>query len=271
MPAFSLRREFATRLFENKGDGTFAPIDLPVEVQIAPVQAFIVEDFNQDGLQDILLAGNNYATRAEWGRDNAGQGLLLLGQGSLQYTSINPQQFGPVFNGDVRAMVMLNSTARNQVIVAENNGSVRVWELAKFNDTPLAQHMNGVAFSWAFTSVATTPCLIKKNVRLHGMFVKLQRRANSREVIFLRLCRCAGSSAGMSGRLRRRANSREVIFLRLCRYASRSAGMSGRLRRRANSREAIFLRLCRCAGSLVGMPGRLQRCANGSDDMVTRR
>lgn len=116
--------DFETRLFENDGTGTFTPVALPVKAQVAPVRAFLVQDFNSDGLQDILLAGNNFATRAEWGRDNAGEGLLLLGQPGLQFETVPPSTFGISLNGDVRHIAQLRGDSR--ILVAENNGPLRI-------------------------------------------------------------------------------------------------------------------------------------------------
>ena len=116
--------DFETRLFENNGTGMFTPIQLPVEAQVAPTQAFLVRDFNSDGTLDILLAGNNFATRAEWGRDHAGEGLLLLGQTDLKFNALAPATFGVSLQGDVRKLIQLDEDDR--ILVTENNGPVRI-------------------------------------------------------------------------------------------------------------------------------------------------
>lgn len=116
--------DFETRVFENDGSGSFTPVDLPMEAQIAPVQSIIVRDFDRDGHKDMLLAGNNFATRAEWGRDHAGQGLLLLGKPGLQYEALPPPLSGLTLNGDVRKLVLLPGD--NRLIVAQNNGPLRL-------------------------------------------------------------------------------------------------------------------------------------------------
>jgi len=72
---------FASTYFENKGDGTFEAHELPMLAQISSVNDFIVEDFNTDGHLDILLAGNLYHAEVETARNDAGYGLLLLGDG----------------------------------------------------------------------------------------------------------------------------------------------------------------------------------------------
>jgi len=44
------------------------------EAQAFPVRDILIDDFNHDGLKDLLLAGNNYAVRAQWGRRMRGGG-----------------------------------------------------------------------------------------------------------------------------------------------------------------------------------------------------
>jgi hypothetical protein len=45
---------------------------------VFPTRDLLVEDFNGDGLKDLLLIGNNYAVRAQSGRYDAGKGLLMV-------------------------------------------------------------------------------------------------------------------------------------------------------------------------------------------------
>lgn len=112
--------DFATTLFENQGDGTFRKRPLPIEAQFSPVYATIAEDFNRDGQLDILLAGNNHSVRGEWGYEGAGQGLLLLGKGNLQFDVVRAKQSGFFEPGDVRDLIAI-PTQRGPLIIAANN------------------------------------------------------------------------------------------------------------------------------------------------------
>ena len=48
---------FQTTLFRNEGK-SFVATSLPYQVQLSPVFDILINDFNKDGLQDILMAGN---------------------------------------------------------------------------------------------------------------------------------------------------------------------------------------------------------------------
>ena len=59
---------FESAVFLNRGDGTYETRPLPTEAQFSPVRDLLVDDFNEDGFPDLLLAGNNYSTRPSLGR-----------------------------------------------------------------------------------------------------------------------------------------------------------------------------------------------------------
>lgn len=65
----------------NDGNGKFTMKFLPNEAQISSTFGLVTDDFNEDGIQDILLHGNFYNTEIEITRHDAGTGLLLYGKG----------------------------------------------------------------------------------------------------------------------------------------------------------------------------------------------
>ena len=83
-----------------------------------------VWDFDGDGVQDLLLAGNNFGVRAQFGRDDAGRGLLLLGKGGLDFEAATAVRSGFYAPGDVRAMVLLRTRAGSLIVVANNDDAV---------------------------------------------------------------------------------------------------------------------------------------------------
>ena len=58
------------------------------DAQAFPIRDFLIDDFNHDGLKNLLLVGNNYAVRAQTGREDAGKGLLLSQNKGLTFTPI---------------------------------------------------------------------------------------------------------------------------------------------------------------------------------------
>ncbi|MDX1739871.1 MAG: FG-GAP-like repeat-containing protein, partial [Rhodothermales bacterium] len=109
--------EFATSVFENRGDGRFVPTSLPNEAQFAPVQDIIVADFNRDGLKDLLIAGNDFGNRAEEGQFDAGRGLLMLGTGGLDFRPVLSRDSGFFAPWDVRELRVVNTRIGTLVLV----------------------------------------------------------------------------------------------------------------------------------------------------------
>ncbi len=72
--------EFRTCMFINKDNGKFEKHPLPAEAQFSPVYAALVDDFDKDGLNDILLAGNMFGLKPELGRYDANYGVFYKGQ-----------------------------------------------------------------------------------------------------------------------------------------------------------------------------------------------
>jgi enediyne biosynthesis protein E4 len=113
--------------FENTGTGNFIKHVLPVEAQFAPVNAILCEDIDNDGINDLLLAGNDYHTEVMTGRYDASYGLFLKGTKN-GFVPVPPVQSGFIVNGDVRSMAIVNTKNKGKLVVtAVNNDSLRIF------------------------------------------------------------------------------------------------------------------------------------------------
>jgi hypothetical protein len=121
--------QFATCYVENTGGGNFVFHPLPVQAQVAPVTCILANDYNTDGTIDVLLAGNDFTTRPELGRMDAGQGLLLLGNGVGHFKPQNFLQSGVYLPGQVAEMKMLKTSSGTYIIAAKNNTVLQVLKL----------------------------------------------------------------------------------------------------------------------------------------------
>lgn len=122
-------KNFASLYLENLGGGKFAFRELPVRAQIAPINAFLVDDFNADGNLDVLLAGNRYGTEFRTPRADAGIGLLLLGDGGGKFEPLPARQTGVYLPGEVKDLKMINRNGERLVLVAKNNDQLRVLKI----------------------------------------------------------------------------------------------------------------------------------------------
>jgi hypothetical protein len=135
--AFTLRaKTFASTLFENQGDGRFREIPLPIEAQLAPVTAIEVMDFDGDGLDDVLLAGNDFGVHPDEGRYDAGRGLLLRGTGTLEFQVVRAAESGFFAPLDVRGLAHVPTRRGSVIIVANNDGPVSVFGVIRQSGPP---------------------------------------------------------------------------------------------------------------------------------------
>ncbi|HEY9007421.1 MAG TPA: VCBS repeat-containing protein [Ohtaekwangia sp.] len=111
----------ASCILNNNGHGKFTCTALPVEAQFSMISAIAFEDFNHDGIKDILVAGNFYPYRVQWGRNDASSGLVLQGTVSGKYIPQLYRQTGFYAVGDIRSMALLKSANQRLVLLGRND------------------------------------------------------------------------------------------------------------------------------------------------------
>jgi enediyne biosynthesis protein E4 len=97
-----------TGILWNNG-GKFDWQDLPTLAQASPIYAIHVQDFNNDGIKDLILAGNESNFRIRIGKTDANMGLILLGQKDKSFKPIPQNQAGLYLRGDVRDILQINN------------------------------------------------------------------------------------------------------------------------------------------------------------------
>jgi hypothetical protein len=105
----------------NSGKGTFNLKPLPVEAQFSPVYAIDTDDFDGDGICDILLGGNLYKAKPEAGIYDASYGLFLKGDSGNTWKSISSLKSGIFTKGEIRDLKIMNINGKRIIAVARNN------------------------------------------------------------------------------------------------------------------------------------------------------
>lgn len=111
---------FKSAVFINE-NGKFTRSDFPLKAQIAPVNQILIEDFDSDGIKDIVFGGNLYASEVETPRADAGHGTFLKGSKELNFQTLNPEQTGLFIDGDVKDLAIINRLGKKYILVAKNN------------------------------------------------------------------------------------------------------------------------------------------------------
>ncbi|MEM8888838.1 MAG: hypothetical protein AAGD28_12715 [Bacteroidota bacterium] len=84
---------------------------------------------NQDNHLDVLLAGNLFDAEVETTRNDAGIGVLLVGDGKGKFTSISPKESGIYLPYDVKSLAEIRSNNKSFILVGCNNGPMQSLEL----------------------------------------------------------------------------------------------------------------------------------------------
>ena len=94
---------------------------LPIEAQEFPILTSIEMDVNQDGVKDILIAGNIYQTEVETPRLDSGSGLVLLANATGNYQAMSLNKSGLNVTGDVKSLVRITLENDTQILIAGKN------------------------------------------------------------------------------------------------------------------------------------------------------
>jgi hypothetical protein len=97
---------------------------LPVDAQFSPVHSIEVLDYDEDGISDLLLAGNANETRVRFPKYDANYGLLLHGEGQGRFSAVPQQTSGFKVRGDVRSLTSLGS----RLLFGVNRDSLKAYQ-----------------------------------------------------------------------------------------------------------------------------------------------
>ena len=120
-------RQLASVMLINDGQGHFVQRELPLEAQVAPLYGILADDFDRDGLTDLLLGGNLHHVKPEMGRYDASYGLMLKGLGQGVFDVRLPRQTGMRLEGEVRDLAALPWRGKSAVLVVRNDDEAQIF------------------------------------------------------------------------------------------------------------------------------------------------
>jgi hypothetical protein len=122
---------FASVYIENIGDGTFKMTNLPNLAQLTNLNDMLISDFNGDGSLDVLAVGNLYVSEIETPRNDAGTGVLLLGDGKGSFTAKRGSEIGFYAAKDAKKLITITNNKKDYYLVGNNNDALQFFELQK--------------------------------------------------------------------------------------------------------------------------------------------
>ncbi|MBT8315660.1 MAG: VCBS repeat-containing protein, partial [Maribacter sp.] len=120
---------FASTYVENLGNGKFKTRQLPNALQLSNVNDTSILDYNNDGHLDILAVSNLFVSEIETPRNDAGIGLLMLGDGTGGFTSVPGYESGFLARKDAKKLGLLKHKEGLVMVVANNDDTVQFFRL----------------------------------------------------------------------------------------------------------------------------------------------
>lgn len=121
--------DFSSVYLENQGNLTFVVHPLPIEAQMGPINSVVIEDFDQDGVQDVIIAGGLFETEVETPSYDANHGLFLKGKDKGQFVALPHLDDSGIFlsrNVKDAQLIRLGLQNRPALIVANNNSNIQM-------------------------------------------------------------------------------------------------------------------------------------------------
>ncbi|MFD1095670.1 FG-GAP-like repeat-containing protein [Salegentibacter chungangensis] len=101
----------------NDGNAGFDLKALPGAAQFSCICSINSGDFNKDGEADLVIAGNNYSLKPQFGRMDANFGTILL-NGKEGFKVANSAETGLMLEGEVKALKWLKDSQGREYLLA---------------------------------------------------------------------------------------------------------------------------------------------------------
>ncbi len=118
---------FRSSVFLNQNGKNFKSIPLPKEAQFSKIYSILVADFNHDKSPDLVIGGNEYIAKPEFGIQDASKGLLMLGEGSGVFESIPPALSGLYIPGEIRDIQRMEMNGKDHLLFLINSSAIKVY------------------------------------------------------------------------------------------------------------------------------------------------
>jgi hypothetical protein len=124
--------ELRSGYLENN-EGRFSFVPFPQELQLAPIMAFLSYDFDNDGADEVLAAGNYFGVKPYHGRLGTFAGAMIKGKNNVILGDVLGLDF---MNRSIRHLNIL--TVRNQpyLLATFNDDAVQLYQLTNKKETP---------------------------------------------------------------------------------------------------------------------------------------
>ncbi len=110
-----------SQLFLSAGASEYISVDLPKEIQYSSIYAVQSTELNGDGIEDIIVGGNHYLVKPQFGRDDASRGWVIYSSKD----SSNNIQYDYLKSLDLRGEIRdIEISQDNEIYIGINDGPI---------------------------------------------------------------------------------------------------------------------------------------------------
>ena len=120
---------FESGVLLNNGNGSYRFVAFPEQAQFSNINDMVIDDFDKDGIKDILVCGNTNDPAVMVGNIDASSILLMKGNGKGSFTAVPHTTDGLKVRGESRKLVYLKENSL--LMVLKNNAAAQVFTLNK--------------------------------------------------------------------------------------------------------------------------------------------
>lgn len=126
-------RTFTSVYVENTGDNRWNIRPLPRMAQLSSVNGIVINDIDKDGNLDVILAGNLFASEVETPRNDAGNGLVLKGDGVGGFSPLTFSETGLFIPNDRKQLHGIMIDNECHVVAVNNSDALHFFKLLNSN------------------------------------------------------------------------------------------------------------------------------------------
>ncbi len=120
---------FKSGILVNEGKNGFTFQAFPKLAQVSSINNFVVKDINNDGYQDIILAGNLFVSEIETPRNDAGYGLVLMNNKQRDFIALDAHKTGLFIPEDVKKLREIEIDSSTYLLVGSNNKPLNCFKM----------------------------------------------------------------------------------------------------------------------------------------------
>jgi hypothetical protein len=124
-----LEAKLLTSIVLLSNGGTYQIFELPLRAQFSPIYSLLVEDFDNDGIEDVIAGGNQYQVKPQFGRFDASSGWFFRGRLSNgNFTFDDGVSLG--VTGQIRDIECVNVKGKKYVLFTKHNDELEIYRLS---------------------------------------------------------------------------------------------------------------------------------------------